>query len=68
MRFMAQAVIVWDSGTVPDLKGYAAANAQEGKSDNEIRVAMGDDFPSASTTRSYVLVLWSPTGEKVVGL
>jgi predicted PolB exonuclease-like 3'-5' exonuclease len=38
-------VIVWDIETVPDLKGFAAANAQEGKSDEEVRVAMGDKFP-----------------------
>jgi hypothetical protein len=38
-------VIVWDLETVPDLKGYAAANAHEGKPDDEIRAAMGDKFP-----------------------
>jgi 3'-5' exonuclease len=38
-------VIVWDLETVPDLKGFAAANAYDGKSDDEIRAAMGDKFP-----------------------
>ena len=38
-------VIVWDLETVPDLKGFAAANDLEGKSDDEIREAMGDKFP-----------------------
>ena len=38
-------VIVWDIETVPDLKGFAAANGHEGKSDDEIRTAMGDRFP-----------------------
>jgi len=38
-------VIVWDIETVPDLKGFAAANAHIGKSDDEIRAAMGDKFP-----------------------
>ena len=30
-------VIVWDLETVPDLRGFAAANDLEGKSDDEIR-------------------------------
>jgi 3'-5' exonuclease len=32
-------------GTVPDLKGFAAANGHDGKSEDEVRVAMGDKFP-----------------------
>jgi len=28
--------IAWDIETVPDLKGFAAANGHEGKSDEEI--------------------------------
>ena len=42
---MPSNVIVWDLETVPDLKGFAAANDLEGKSDDEIREAMGDKFP-----------------------
>jgi len=38
-------VIVWDLETVPDLRGFAAANDLEGKSDDEIREAIGDKFP-----------------------
>jgi len=38
-------VIAWDIETVPDLKGFAAANGLEGKTDDEIRAAMGDKFP-----------------------
>jgi predicted PolB exonuclease-like 3'-5' exonuclease len=38
-------VIVWDIETVPDLKGFAAANGLYGKSDDDIRTAMGDKFP-----------------------
>ncbi len=38
-------VIVWDLETVPDLRGFAAANGLDGKSDDEIREAMGDKFP-----------------------
>jgi predicted PolB exonuclease-like 3'-5' exonuclease len=38
-------VIVWDIETVPDIKGFAAANGHDGKSDDEIRAAMGDKFP-----------------------
>jgi 3'-5' exonuclease len=38
-------VLAWDIETVPDLRGYAAANGLEGKTDDEIRDAMGDRFP-----------------------
>jgi hypothetical protein len=38
-------VIVWDIETVPDLKGFAAANGHDGKTDDDIRAAMGDKFP-----------------------
>jgi predicted PolB exonuclease-like 3'-5' exonuclease len=44
MRHM-NSVIVWDIETVPDIKGFAAANGHYGKSDDEIRAAMGDKFP-----------------------
>jgi predicted PolB exonuclease-like 3'-5' exonuclease len=38
-------IIVWDIETVPDLKGFAAANGHAGKGDEEIRAAIGDKFP-----------------------
>jgi 3'-5' exonuclease len=38
-------VLVFDIETVPDLRGFAAANALDGKSDDDIRTAMGDKFP-----------------------
>ena len=38
-------VLVWDIETVPDLRGFAAANGHDGKADHEIREAMGDKFP-----------------------
>ena len=38
-------IIIWDIETVPDHKGFAAANGHDGKSDDEIRTAMGDKFP-----------------------
>jgi 3'-5' exonuclease len=38
-------VIVWDIETVPDLKGFAAANGHAGTSDDEIRAVIGDKFP-----------------------
>jgi len=38
-------VLVWDIETVPDIEGFAAANGHDGKSDDEIRAAMGDKFP-----------------------
>lgn len=42
---MVASVIAWDIETVPDLKGFAAANGMEGKSEDEIRAAMGEKFP-----------------------
>src|SRR5215813_2266717 len=42
---MKPTVIVWDLETVPDLGGFAAANDLVGKSDVEIREAIGDKFP-----------------------
>jgi 3'-5' exonuclease len=42
---MPSHVIVWDLETVPDLRGFAAANDLVGKSDDKISEAMGDKFP-----------------------
>jgi hypothetical protein len=42
---MQPTVIVWDLETVPDLGGFAAANDLVGKSDVEVREAIGDKFP-----------------------
>ena len=42
---MKSSVIVWDLETVPDLGGFAAANDLVGKSDVEVREAIGDKFP-----------------------
>jgi predicted PolB exonuclease-like 3'-5' exonuclease len=42
---MSNNVIVWDLETVPDLRGFAAANGLDGKTDDEIREAIGDKFP-----------------------
>jgi 3'-5' exonuclease len=38
-------VIVWDVETVPDLRGFARANSLDGKTDDEIREAVGEKFP-----------------------
>jgi len=37
--------MVWDMETVPDLEGYARANNLIGRSPEEIRTVIGDDFP-----------------------
>ena len=42
---MSDHVIVWDLETIPDIAGYAAANGLTGKSDEEIREALGNKFP-----------------------
>ena len=38
-------IIVWDIETIPDLRGFAAANGLEGKNDDEVREAIGEKFP-----------------------
>jgi 3'-5' exonuclease len=42
---MSESIIVWDLETVPDLSGFAAANQLVGKTDGEVREALGDRFP-----------------------
>jgi 3'-5' exonuclease len=42
---MTSNIMVWDIETVPDLEGYARANNLIGKSPEEIRAAMGAEFP-----------------------
>src|SRR6266478_7078479 len=42
---MSPHVLVWDLETIPDVKGFAAAYGLDGKSDEEIRAAIGDKFP-----------------------
>ena len=42
---MKPSVIVWDLETIPDLAGFAAANDLAGKSDVEVREAIGEKFP-----------------------
>jgi 3'-5' exonuclease len=42
---MGASLIVWDLETVPDIGGFAAANDLVGKSDVEVREAIGDKFP-----------------------
>jgi hypothetical protein len=61
---MKPSVIVWDLETVPDLVGFAAPNDLVGKSDVEVREAIGEKkFPSTSTTRVCIGALiahWEP--------
>jgi predicted PolB exonuclease-like 3'-5' exonuclease len=42
---VASDIIIWDLETVPDLRGYARANNLNDKSLDEVRAAMGDEFP-----------------------
>jgi predicted PolB exonuclease-like 3'-5' exonuclease len=42
---MKSSVIVWDLETVPDLGGFAFANDLFGKSEVEVREAIGEKFP-----------------------
>ena len=47
-------VIDWDLETVPDLRGFAAANKLVGKTDDEVREAIGDKFPK----HIYHSIVW----------
>jgi hypothetical protein len=70
---MKPSIIVWDLETVPDLRGFAAANDLVGKSDVEVREAIGDKFPKhiyhskssasalSSHTGSWITGLWTPS-------
>jgi len=62
---MHPSVIVWDLETVPDLGGFAAANDLVGKSDIEVREAIGDKF--ISTTQSSASALSSRTASLIIG-
>ena len=42
---MPASVIVWDIETIPDLRGFAAANGLTGRLDAEARAEMGGKFP-----------------------
>jgi hypothetical protein len=62
-------VIVWDLETVPDIAGYAAANSLAGKSDEEIREALGNKFEvlppwleCASSNKIIFLIEYSSRG------
>ena len=38
-------ILVWDLETIPDFNGFAPANGHDGKTEGEIREALGDKFP-----------------------
>jgi hypothetical protein len=42
---LSEHVLVWDLETIPDIEGFAKANDLVGKSDDEIRKVIGEDFP-----------------------
>jgi hypothetical protein len=47
-------LIVWDIETVPDLKGFAAANGHVGESDDEVRAELGVVRRATSTRPSSI--------------
>jgi hypothetical protein len=55
---MQPSVIVWDRETMPDLAGFAAANDLVGKSDVEVREAIGEKFPKHIAFFGQGLHLW----------
>ncbi len=42
---MSYSIFVWDLETVPDWRGYAAANDMSASTNEEVREAIGDKFP-----------------------
>lgn len=69
---MPNDVLVWDIETVPDLPGYARANGLVGKSDDEIREAMGEEFPKliyhSIVCIGALIARWTPSGWEVQAL
>ena len=63
-------VVIWDIETIPDLRGFAAANYLTGKTDAEIREMMGDKFPKHiyHSILSTVLVHFSLIARTTIGL
>jgi predicted PolB exonuclease-like 3'-5' exonuclease len=57
---MGTSVIVWD------MKGFAAANGHDGKSDDEIRAQLGDKFPKHIYHSIICIGPWLPIAKKVV--
>ena len=53
---MTPHVLVWDLETIPNLRRFAAANGHDGKSDDEIRTAMGDS-QNTFITQSFASAL-----------
>src|SRR5262245_4923773 len=49
---MKPTVIVWDLETVPDLAGFAVANDLVGKSDVEVREAIGEKVPNGENSQN----------------
>jgi hypothetical protein len=49
-----------------DLKGFAAANGHDGKSDDDIRAAMGDKFPEAHLSLNHRYRSWLPITTKSI--
>jgi hypothetical protein len=68
---MKPSVIVWDLETVPDLGGFAAANDLVGKSDVEVREAIGDKFSKQGIVsdpyrRAARDVTWAATTSSII--
>lgn len=64
---MQPSVIVWDLETVPDLGGFAAANDLVGKSDIEVREAIGDKFPKHIYHSIVCIGALIATGSQIIG-
>jgi hypothetical protein len=65
---VATSVIVWDIETVPDLKGFAAANGYVGNSDVKFEPSWATSSPSTSTTPSFALGrLWRTAKKAATG-
>ena len=60
-------ILVWDIETVPDLKGFAAANGHDGKTDDEIRAELGEQVSQAHLPLDRLYRRFScPLGERAL--
>ena len=61
-------VIVWDLETVPDLRGFAAANGLDGKSDDDVRAELGDRMSRALWTERGERTEYCPNSRLITGI
>jgi hypothetical protein len=61
----ASNLLVWDIETVPDLKGFAAANGHAARAMTKFEPNWATSSPSTSITRSSASARWLPIVKKM---